>query len=173
MIFKGPKSAVSNQRGFSLVELMIVIGIFGILASIALQQVSLNRAKALDTKVIAIVKNLLTSVAIDEPPGGDATGPFVAGTLAPIGLPQIEIPAGVSWSIRNPTPGLGNNQHDMWMFFFAHEKGKKGYYFWIPGDRCGAVEDSVPGDGSGNVSDYIFYDTDSGGGTPFRTAAGI
>jgi len=83
MIFKGPKSAVSNQRGFTLVELMIVMGIFGIIASIAVQQVSLNRAKALDTKVIAVVKNLLTSVAIDEPTAGDAPGPTVGGTLPP------------------------------------------------------------------------------------------
>ena len=172
MIFKRPKSAVSNQRGFTLVELMIVMGIFGIIASIALQQVSLNRAKALDTKVVAVVKNLLTSVAIDEPTGGDAPGPFVGGTLAPIGLHLIEVPAGVTWSIRNLTPGLGNNQHDMWMFFLAHEKGKKGYYFWIPGDRCGAVDDSVAGDGSGNVSDYIFYSEDTGAGS-FRALAGI
>ncbi len=68
---------------------------------------------------------------------------------------------------------VGTNQHDMWMFYFAHPRGKKGYYFWIPGDACNAVEDSAAGDGTGNASDYIFYDEDTGGGTPYRTAAGV
>ena len=171
MIFKGPKSAVSNHRGFTLVELMIVMGILGILAAIGIQQVSLNRAKALDTQVVALVKNLLTAVAIDEPTGVPPAGPGFGGTLVDIGLPQVEVPENVTWNVVN-VPGVGNRK-DMWMFYMAHASGKRGYYFWIPGDACDAVEDSVLGDGTGNPSDYIFYDTDMGGGTPYRTNAGV
>ncbi len=170
MICNRPKSVVSNQRGFTLVELMIVMGILGILAAIGIQQVSLNRAKALDTQVVALVKNLLTTVAIDEPTGVSATA--FGGTLAPVGLPQVEVPDDVTWNIVN-VDAVGTNRHDMWMFYLAHPRGKKGYYFWIPGDACNAVEDSAAGDGTGNASDYIFYDEDTGGGTPYRTAAGV
>lgn len=169
MIFNRPKSAVSNQRGFTLVELMTVMGILGILAAIGIQQLSEQKAKALDTQVVALTKNLLTAVAIDEPAGVSATA--FGGTLATVGLPQVEVPDNVTWNIVN-VPGVGN-QHDMWMFWFAHMNGKRGYYFWIPGDECNGIEDSIPGDGTGNSSDSIFYDVDTGGGTPYRTAAGI
>jgi len=169
MIFKRPKSAVSNQRGFTLIELLLVIGILGILASISVQQLSQNRKKAFDTQVVALVKNLLTAVAIEEPTGISATA--FGGTLAPVGLPQVEVPENVTWNVVN-VPGVGNRK-DMWMFYMAHASGKRGYYFWIPGDACDAVEDSVAGDGTGNPSDYIFYDTDLGGGTPYRNNAGV
>ena len=150
------------------------MGILGILAAIGIQQVSLNRAKALDTQVVALVKNLLTAVAIDEPTGVPPAGPGFGGTLVDIGLPQVEVPDGVTWRVFNPQlvgPPPGN-RHDMWMFYMAHPRGKKGYYFWIPGNTCGAVEDSAAGDDSGNPSDYIFYDEATGAGS-YRGWAGV
>jgi prepilin-type N-terminal cleavage/methylation domain-containing protein len=171
MIFKGPKSAVSNQRGFTLVELMMVVAIIGILAAISIQQFTKNRAKAFDTQVVALVKNLLTAVAIDEPTG-DSAGPVFGGTLALLGLPQVEVPAGVTWYIVN-VDAAGTNRHDMWMFYLAHPSGERGYYFWIPGNACGAIDDSIAGDGTGNSSDRIFYDTAPPDGTPYRIAAGV
>ena len=60
MISKRPKSAVSNQRGFTLLELMMVIGIVGILAAISVQQVKLNRENAMDRQAQTLLRNLLT-----------------------------------------------------------------------------------------------------------------
>lgn len=169
MIFKRPKSAVYNQRGFTLVELLIAIAILGILAGLAIQAAFERKADARDAAVITLVKNLLTAVAIDEPTGVSA-GPAFGGTLAPVGLPEFQVPDGVTWKIDNVA--AAGNQNDMWMFFFAHEAGKRGYYFWIPGDACSATEDSAAGDGTGNPSDYIFYDEATGAGS-YRNLAGI
>lgn len=149
MIFKRPKSAISNQRGFTMVELVMVIGILGMIAAIAVQQLSINRTKAYDTQAKAMIKNVLTVAAIDTPQGGDTSG--LGGSLVGAGFPDVEVPADVYWSVDN-------DGADRWRFYFAHPNGLLGYYFWVPGD---AYSGSLDNDGSGNRSDKLVWSKDA------------
>jgi prepilin-type N-terminal cleavage/methylation domain-containing protein len=158
MMLNRPKSAVSNQSGFTLIELMMVIAILGVISAIAVQQIKHNRESAFDRQAQAIIRNLLTYSAVDEPitnvPGAllDDSGSGGA-SLGSYGYPEVNIPVGIYWRIINDDV----SGDDKWMFFFAHPSGKEGYYFWIPGDKCNATDD-----GSGNRSDKLLSDIAAG-----------
>jgi type IV pilus assembly protein PilA len=83
-----------NQKGFTLVELLIVIAIIGILAAIAIPQFSSYRQKAYMAVTKSDVKNAYTAVQayISENPGQTltvepVTGPGAFGT--PLGSARV------------------------------------------------------------------------------------
>lgn len=158
MILKKPKSVFSNQRGFTLLELMMVLGIIGILSAIGVQQVKLNRENAQDRQAQTLMRNLLTYAAVDEPapPAGQENQNGAGGSLAVYGYPELEIPSIVYWKIQN-------DGQDRWRFWFAHPGGQTGFYFWTPGfSYSGSLDDDGFGNRSDKLVSNVSYRTDVG-----------
>ncbi|MBW1980817.1 MAG: prepilin-type N-terminal cleavage/methylation domain-containing protein [Deltaproteobacteria bacterium] len=132
----------SREAGFTLVELIIVIGIIAILATIGMQAYKYNRAKAFNASVLTLTRNVLTKASTDEPSAGDSGNGGNLGSLGP-GYGDFELDSTIFFDVSND----GN---DRWLFFFAHEAGDTGYYFWVPGESCAFTTD-----GAGNPSDMI------------------
>ncbi len=103
-----------NQKGFTLVELLIVIAIIGILAAIAIPQFSSYRQKAYVAVTKSDVKNAYTAVQAyisENPgqpiPGGSVTGPGTLG--APLNSARVSkdvtITVGADGSVTGETAG--------------------------------------------------------------------
>jgi len=60
--FLKPLRKKTGQKGFTLIELMIVVAIIGILAAIAIPQFAAYRAKAFDKAAVSDVRNLKTAL---------------------------------------------------------------------------------------------------------------
>ena len=131
------KSCLStyNQHGFTLVELLMVIAILGVIASIAIKTVQEEKSKSYDTQAIAFMRNLLTRAETDPPDDITAAanyggaGMTLLGETAPPDYPQLILNTGMRLWIVYDAAANGDNRLD---FFLAHAGGKLGYYFWIP-----------------------------------------
>jgi type IV pilus assembly protein PilA len=122
-----------NQKGFTLVELLIVIAIIGILAAIAIPQFSSYRQKAYMAVTKSDVKNAYTAVQafISENPGAaipvvSQLGPAALG--APFGSARVS--KDVTVSIANDGSVTG------------HHAGYAGYGYVL--DANGGPTETIP-----------------------------
>jgi prepilin-type N-terminal cleavage/methylation domain-containing protein len=127
----------SNQQGFTLVELMLVMSILGLLASISMSEYYYRRKVAFDRQALAVAKNLLTlaatSFANDEVPvdgGGNPIEGLAVGT-PPQGYPDLDTNVGIHTYIDKDYDGA-----NAWSFYVASEGGSTAYFFWLPDVGC-------------------------------------
>ena len=93
------KASAGKQKGFTLLELLVVIGIIGLLASILVINLTSARRRARDTKRVADVRNLQT--ANEDYYGKNGKYPsiiadLVTGTQVPVWPLDPLAPAGTA-----------------------------------------------------------------------------
>ena len=148
MRFKKTQSLNANQQGFTLIEMVLVIGIIAILGSIAVGEYYHRRQVAYDRQAIAVTKNLLTMAATafanSDNPAEENTS---VGTYPP-GYPELQVNNNIHIEIdKDDSSGNG----DVWNFYIASEAGSTAYFFWLPGDNC--TETEVNGTGSDLIAE--------------------
>ena len=93
------KNKKSKQKGFTLLELLVVIGIIGLLASIIVVNLTGARRRARDTKRIADIRQLQTAVEDYYGKNGkypNKIGDLVTGTQIPMWPLDPLAPAGTN-----------------------------------------------------------------------------
>lgn len=103
-----------EQKGFTLIELMIVIAIIGILASIAIPQYVSYRQKGYNTQAKGELKSFYTACQgyfADKPEATDCTTAMVSSTYLKSDVVTITITGGVTLSGTTASHAAGTSTY--------------------------------------------------------------
>lgn len=93
-----PKTSI-NAKGFSLIELLVVVAIIGLLTAIAIPQFLSYRAHAVDSQMKSDLKN--AALAMDSYFAENKVYPTSVAAIVSVGFNQTN---GVALTIAVPTP---------------------------------------------------------------------
>ena len=160
-----------DTRGFTLIEVLLVIAILGVLGTIAIKAYTNSKKRSYDAQAITFIRNLLTAVETEAP----KTYAMFVGEDKLADYPQLQLNRDMKLLITDPGPDLEGKIQ----FYVAHRAGELGFYFWIPGPTCTVTQDTTVVDWDGNpvsvASDKIVPDMatrNEYNWTFFRVAAG-
>lgn len=94
-----PSKRPFPQDGFTLLELIVVVGVLGILAAIAIQQFAIYRARAVDAAMRSDLKN--AALAMESYYGEFLEYPTTLNAIQLVGFRKT---SGVTLTITVPTP---------------------------------------------------------------------
>jgi prepilin-type N-terminal cleavage/methylation domain-containing protein len=141
---------ISNQLGFTLVEVMMVIAIIGVLSSMAIGEFIDRRKEASNKSAQSFTRNMLTLVSSSFANGEVPTATGSEKGTAPPNYPDFKMNPDMYINVIHADDG-----NDIWQYYLASEKGSTAYYFWVPGPACKFEQDT-----NGFRSDTIYDNRD-------------
>jgi prepilin-type N-terminal cleavage/methylation domain-containing protein len=145
MQLRKSRITIRGEKGFTLMELLLVICILGILTTIGLGEFIERRKQAYDRQAMAKAREWLTiaTVAVANQDLTSITADSGTGSPSEPVFSNMDMNPPTRWA-------YGDAGGDVWQFYVASAAGENAYYFWIPGPACATSVDAA-----GYLSDQI------------------